>query len=307
MSRVTERLAVPRHLRESTDAGGPARMIWLERLPAVVAALVAQWGLRLGEPFEPGGNCSWVAPATDPLGRDLVLKVAWVHEESMHEAEGLAALAGDGAVVIHAYEHVDAETIAMLLARCRPGVELRGRPEPEQDVVVAGLLRRIWATSLAEGHPFRPLSDLAEQWTTRAEALLADDPRRVDAGIAREGFAQFEELARTGPGAVLLWTDLHAGNVLSDGDGWTMIDPKPYVGDPHYDVLQHVINCPDRLVADPHGLIARIADLTDLDPARIRDWLLARCVVEVAAATSPWQDFAGFWSAMSGGRSLNGR
>jgi streptomycin 6-kinase len=280
---------------------------WLERLPGVVDDLRARWGLTLEAPYEPGGNCSWVAPATDAAGRDLVLKVAWVHEESMHEAEGLAAMAGDGAVGIHAYEHVDDETVAMLLVRCRPGVELRGRPEAEQDLVVARLLGRIWATALPSGHPFRPLSDLAEQWTTRAEVRLADDRRRVDPGLAREGFAQFRELAGTGPGPVLLWTDLHAGNVLSDGDqAWTMIDPKPYVGDPHYDVLQHLINCPERLLADPRGLIERIAGLTDLDPKRIVDWLKARCVVEVAAATSPWQDFAGFWSVLSGGRTLSG-
>ncbi len=270
-------------------------------------ALVAQWGLLLGDPFEPGGNCSWVAPATDALGRDLVLKVTWVHEESMHEAEGLA-VAGDGAVGIHAYEHVDEATVAMLLDRCRPGAELRGRPEPERDTVIADLLRRVWATPLAGGHPFRPLSDLAEQWTTRAEVLLADDPQRVDPMIARDGFAQFRELAGTGPSPVLLWTDLHAGNVLSDTHRpWTMIDPKPYVGDPHYDVLQHLINCPERLIADPIGLIARIAGLTDLDPERIREWLLARSVVEVAANMSPWQDFAGFWSALSRGATLTAR
>ena len=35
---------------------------------------------------------------------------------------------------------------------------------------------------------------------------------------------------------------------------WLLIDPKPYVGDPHYDVLQHLLNC-DRLLDDPIGLV----------------------------------------------------
>jgi streptomycin 6-kinase len=30
--------------------------------------------------------------------------------------------------------------------------------------------------------------------------------------------------------------------------------PKPYVGHPAYDVLQHMLNCEDRLAADPVGL-----------------------------------------------------
>jgi streptomycin 6-kinase len=305
---VKQPLVVPSHLREATDVGGPEREDWLRRLPDVIDDLCRRWRLTLGAPFEPGGNCSWVAPGTDADGRDVVLKVAWVHSESRDEAEGLALLAGDGAATVYAYEHVDDQTVAMLLERCRPGTELRGLPEPEQDVVIGDLLRRLWAAPLPAGHRFRPLSDMVDEWVDRAEELLADEPGRVDAGIARQGFAQFRELARTGPGPVLLWTDLHAGNVLAGTrDPWQMIDPKPYLGDPHYDVLQHLINCRDRLIADPFGLISRIAALTDLDPDRIAEWMRARCVIEVAAATSPWQDFAGFWSALEGGAVLSGR
>lgn len=54
--------------------------------------------------FERGGNCSWVAPATDPDGRDVVFKVAWRHTEALHEAEGLAALGGQRAVEVYAFE-----------------------------------------------------------------------------------------------------------------------------------------------------------------------------------------------------------
>jgi streptomycin 6-kinase len=305
---VSEPFVVPSHLRDSTEAGGPTRAEWLAALPAVVADLTRRWGLALEAPYEPGGNCSWVAPGTDARGREIVLKVAWVHSESRDEAEGLALLTGDGAVAIHAYEHVDDSTVAMLLERCRPGTELRGLPEPDQDVIIGDLLRRIWSTPLPEEHPLRPLSDLADEWTERAATLLLDSPGRVDAGLAREGFAQFRELARTGPAPVLLWTDLHAGNVLAGTrHPWQTIDPKPYVGDRHYDVLQHLINCPERLIDDPFGLIGRIADLTDLDPDRVAAWMRARCVVEVAAATSPWQDFAGFWTALAGGAVLSGR
>ena len=59
-----------------------------------------------------------------------------------------------------------------------------------------------------------------------------------------------------------------------------LIDPKPYVGDPHYDVLQHMLNDPRRLVSDPSGFAGRMAELTGLDARRVRQWLLARCVQE---------------------------
>ncbi len=81
--------------------------------------------------------------------------------------------------------------------------------------------------------------------------------------------------------AALLCTDLHAGNVLAaEREPWLVIDPKPFVGDPAYDTVQHMLNCDGRLASDPAGLAARMAALLDLDCDRVRLWLLARCVQE---------------------------
>jgi streptomycin 6-kinase len=297
---VTAKLRVPVNLQASTDDGGPARVDWLAALPDRVHELTTRWGLELGEPFEPGGNCSWVAPGTDRKGREVVLKVAWRHTESMHEAEALAALGGEGAVEVYAFDHLspapsgdgpggDTDTTAMLLERCRPGTELRGRPEAEQHVVVTDLLRSVWVVGLASDHPFRPLSAMADEWVVRAEVRLAADPDRLDVGLAREGLALFRELSRTGPTNVLLFTDLHAGNVLSSvRRPWLLIDPKPYVGDPHFDVLQHLLNCNESLQADPIGLLTEVADLAGLSTERVRQWLFARCVQESLGDWQPW-------------------
>jgi streptomycin 6-kinase len=170
---MTARLRVPTYLQASTDVGGPERVEWLAALPGRVEELTARWKLELGEPFEPGGNCAWVAPGIDRDGREVVFKVAWQHSEALHEAEGLAVLGGRGAVEVHAFEHLPAQpgggpngdtgdTTAMLLERCRPGTELRGRPEAEQHVVVTDLLRSVWAVGLPSDHPFRPLSVMAD-------------------------------------------------------------------------------------------------------------------------------------------------
>ena len=99
----------------------------------------------------------------------------------------------------------------------------------------------------------------------------------------------FRQLSRTGPSDVLLCTDLHAGNVLSgERRPWLLIDPKPYVGDPHYDVSQHLLNCSGSLQADPIGLLTEVADLAGLDTERVRQWLFARCVQESLSEGSPW-------------------
>jgi streptomycin 6-kinase len=130
---------------------------------------------------------------------------------------------------------------------------------------------------------------MADAWVAEAEAGLAAHPGRLDAGLAREGLALFRELSRPGPADVLLLTDLHAGNVLSgERRPWLLIDPKPYVGDPHYDVLQHLLNCDESLRSDPIGLLTEVADQAGLDPARVRQWLFARCVQEVSSDTPPW-------------------
>ena len=91
----------------------------------------------------------------------------------------------------------------------------------------------------------------------------------------------FRRLPATATRHVLLCTDLHAGNVLSAGrEPWLAIDPKPYVGDPAYDVLQHMLNCDRRLGRDPVGLAGHMAELCGLDAERVTLWLFARCVQE---------------------------
>ena len=65
---------VPRYLSETAARHDGVRD-WIAILPAVVADLAGRWELRVGDPFQPGGQCSWTAPAADKAGHDLVLKV----------------------------------------------------------------------------------------------------------------------------------------------------------------------------------------------------------------------------------------
>ena len=273
-------LPLPRNLIDDTaSSGNDERRAWLEALPGTIAELQQRWSLRLGEPYQPGGVTAWVAPAETGDRADLVLKVAWRHYEAEHEADGLRARRGDGAVRLHAAEVLD-NTIALLLERCVPGLTLRSRAEPDQDVVIASLLPRLWRAS-PEGHPFRPLQRLCNDWADAFER----SPRRdggLDPGLAREGIRLYRSLPSSADRQVLLCTDLHAGNVLeAQREPWLMIDPKPHVGDPTYDALQHLLNC-DRLHADPRALAKHMAHLLGLDANRLLLWLFARCVQESA-------------------------
>ena len=282
-------LTIPENLARDTDAAGSdVRTDWLRCLPDVVGQLADRWSLAVGEPYRPGGCCSWVAPVATRTGERLVLKVAWAHEESIHEADGLRLWDGAGAVRLHAEEHF-ANTSAMLLERCVPGTMLGdAESEAEQDLVVAALLQRLWVTPPAD-HPFRPLELMCEHWAEGFETsfegsrvgINPGSGEAMDPAIAREGIGMFRSLPRTATQSVLLCTDLHAGNVLAaEREPWLAIDPKPYVGDPAYDLLQHMLNCPGRLEDDPRGLADRMARLTGVDPGRVTSWLFARCVQE---------------------------
>ncbi|MDQ3767831.1 MAG: aminoglycoside phosphotransferase family protein [Actinomycetota bacterium] len=277
---------LPRNLLwavEEQEVPGSARLKWMVALPRIVDDLARRWSLDVGRPFQPGGVASWVAPARNAAGEPLVLKLGWAHDEALHEAEGLVAWDGCGAVRLFDALMVN-ETSALLLEACEPGTSLsRSLPPPEQDAVVAGLLRRLWIEPSA-GHPFRSLKSMCDWWADEFEkkyaAVKSQEPQ-LDAGLARAGIELFRSLPGTAERSMLLCTDLHPENVLAARrEPWLIIDPKPYLGDPTYDPLQHMLNSPDRLVADPAGFVQHMSELLDLDVERLRQWVFARCVQE---------------------------
>lgn len=259
---------------------GASRLGGWAELPDIVHDVAERWSLRLGEPYQPGDECSWVAPVHDLAGRELVLKVGWRHYEAAHEADGLRSWAGRGAVLLHDALDIGA-TSMLLLERCRPGTALgRGLPEPDQDLIVASTLKRLWSAQ-TDGYPFRPLQTMCDAWASEFEDRLTTSPGLVDPGLARAGMQLLRSLPATSERTVLLSTDLHAGNILSaQREPWLVIDPKPYVGDPTYDPLQHMLNCKRRLSVDPVGLVRRMNDLLGLDADRLTLWLFARCMKE---------------------------
>jgi streptomycin 6-kinase len=271
---IPERLAV-------TCRQEPAWTAWLNRLPAIVEDLVKQWSLTPGAVYDGSATCAWVAAVTCADDTPAVLKLGLPHMEGRDEANGLRFW--DGEPTAHLLRSDD-ETGAMLLERCEPGTSLREQPEPEQNEVIASLLRRLWRRPNAP-HPFRPLSILMEHWTAETVDRTEEWP---DAELVRDGLRLFAELPRTASEEVLLATDLHAGNVLrAQRQQWLAIDPKPFVGDPAYDLTQHLFNCSASLFADPRGTVHQFADLVGIDRERVRLWTFARAAAEPRA---DWRD-----------------
>ncbi|HEY5062631.1 MAG TPA: aminoglycoside phosphotransferase family protein [Gemmatimonadaceae bacterium] len=95
-------------------------------------------------------------------------------------------------------------------------------------------------------------------WANEARAAI---DRLPDPALVQAGLELVAELPATAEQLVVLFTDLHAGNVLrAERAPWLAIDPKPFVGDPAYDSTQHLFNCLDRVQTAPIATIASVAD-----------------------------------------------
>jgi streptomycin 6-kinase len=117
-----EQLAVPANLMVA--AVQQRREGWLATLPQMVSELKSRWSLKVGEPFQPGGQTAWVAPARTETNRDLVLKLEWRHFEAEHETDGLRMWNGGGAVRLHLSRHFDGSPCCSSVAsRGEPGFE----------------------------------------------------------------------------------------------------------------------------------------------------------------------------------------
>ena len=278
-------LTIPEGLARNCSSQ-PSRRDWLARLPALVAELQARWSLTLGAPYEAG--VAWVAPVTN---RPAVLKLGMPHMEADQEIAGMQFWDGEPTARLL---DLDVDYNALLLEQCDPGTPLGELPEAEQDVIMAGLLRRLWRVP-ADPHPFRPLSLMTQHWSEEARQKRDN---WVDVELLAEGLRLFEELPRTAPEQVLLATDLHAGNVLqAQRQPWLVIDPKPFVGDPAYDATQHLFNCRPRLQAQPLDVMGRFADLLQVDGERLRKWVFARGTVD--PGTEEDADFLSFLRAIA--------
>lgn len=268
-------MIIPDGVRASCGSD-PTRLEWLHRLRDSINELTRRWGVTLGAPYD-DASCSWVAPAKRRDGSAVVLKIGMPHFEAEHEIAGLRFWDGDPMVRLL---DADEDGNAMLLEHCEPGTTLRALSTPEQDAVIAALIRRCWRR-LRDAHPFRPLSTLMAYW--RAESM-SQSARWPDAGLVTAGLRLFDELSRTAERKVLLATDLHAGNVLrAEREPWLVIDPKPFVGDPAFDATQHLLNGRDRLRTAPHDTIRRFSDLLGVDQERVGLWLFARLAGEPRA------------------------
>ena len=247
--------------------------VWLERVPDLVAECVAEWNLRLGEPYEPGA-AGYTVRAELPDGRDAVLKLIYPDRESEHEADALALWDGHGAVQLLAR---DDERSAVVIERCEPGTALAAAgPDVALEVLIA-LLPRLWVET---GEPFHTLEDEAAWWIGYLPEQWERSDRTVERRLVDAAVDALTSLSPSQGQQVLLHQDLHGDNVLAAGrEPWLAIDPKPLIGEREFAVAPIVRSF--ELGHSKREVLHRFDRLTGelgLDRERARGWTVAQTV-----------------------------
>jgi streptomycin 6-kinase len=265
-------------LRRTVGALGGAAERWLDGVPALVAELSAAWNLEVGRALEHGGCASIILPATTDRGVTAVLKLCVPQDESRYEADALAQWQGDRAVSVL---RCSTDGFALLLERCEPGHDLWAATIDEQLDVMTDLLPRLWLADPAG--PYRELADTAACWARQMHAKAA--VMRVPEEIADRAQRWAGELAGDQPRR-LLHGDFHPGNVLAaQRRPWLAIDPKPWVGDPAFDLAQVLRNWISvdlgtrrRPVDAARFRATDLADRLSLDPDRVLRWAVIKAI-----------------------------
>ena len=276
--------------RAMAEVHGAAGATWVARLPALVSGQAERWSLRVGEPFLPL-SYNFVTRVVRGDGTQAVLKIGFPCEELSTEIEALRAFDGHGAVRLLEVEEVQG---ALLLERLEPGTPLDlAADEDGATAAAASVMHRLWRPAPV-GNRFPSIAD----WCSGLGRLRA----RFDGGtgpfprsLVERAEGLFRDLLASAGAPVLLHGDLHHGNVLADGTGWRAIDPKGVVGEPAYEVGALLRNPLPGILSTPRVLSRRIdllAELLDMDRARIRDW---GCTQAVLSAWWSFEDHGRGW------------
>jgi streptomycin 6-kinase len=223
----------------------PTEAEWRSQLPRLVPDYTRRWNLRLGTPFT-GGSASFTAPATTPDGTPAVLKLSWPHREADFEADALQWWDGRGAVRLL---QQDRRHYALLIERCEPGLRLGDHHELAADrrlIVAAELLAGLWRTGVPETAPYERVADVTAEWADLAARRMETIRPPYDPGLVAQGVDLLRSLPTSATRTVIVHGDFNPGNILSATRcPWLVIDPKPMIGDPGYDLAPLVLQVDD--------------------------------------------------------------
>jgi streptomycin 6-kinase len=269
-----------RHMHQLHGAEG---QLWLDRLPAILAACEQRWDLKIGAPFT---NLSfhYVTSAVSSGGEPVVVKACSPTGEFEVESEAIRLFDGHGMARLLASDKGDE---VMVLERLQPGTLLKSVEDDEKAIsAAASVMKQLWRPA-----PSGTLFPTVQDWGKGFARLR----QHYDGGhgpfppaLLEEAEHLYAELLASMDEPALLHGDLHQENILAaQCHPWLAIDPKGLIGEPAYEIGALLRNPLPELLKMPHPgrVLARrvdqLAEELGLDRERIRGWGLSQAVLSV--------------------------
>lgn len=251
---------------------GDRGRVWLNDLPIIIEKILKQWDLRNLKPVE---NLSYNYVLTGiQHEQPVVLKLNPKPEDLNLEIAALKAFAGYG--VVDVLEQTDG---AILLERAVPGYSLRNYfPYKDEQAIqiTCKAMQKLHQAPIPRNTQFPHIADwlktLDKNW---------DIPKKY---LERSRLLRNQLLETLGP-PVFLHGDLHHDNILENGDGWRVIDPKGVIGETAYEVAAFIRNPIPELLVSPESAqiipqrIKTFARLLNLDENRIQQWCFVQAIL----------------------------
>jgi streptomycin 6-kinase len=254
---------------------------WLKNLPNVLSAARSRFKItEVGQPFD-SGNVSLVFPV-EVNGINAVLKLQFVHRETVHEADALALWNGVGAIKLLGHEP---KLGALLLERCKPGHLLADDSTIDHLAVFSELLRKLLVPA---NQPFTNLNDEAKLWISSMETDWSNAGRPCDKRLVNIATSALNDLISAQTSQILLHQDLHGHNVLAaERVSWLVIDPKPLVGDPAF-ALSPIVRSSELGHSRKAALyrLDRLSEELGLDRERARLWTIGQTMAWAFSSTN---------------------
>ncbi|WP_374031799.1 aminoglycoside phosphotransferase family protein [Bdellovibrio bacteriovorus] len=262
------------------DTFGIAGEEWLQGLPSLLRGLCERWDLTItGHAEDLSYNFVGYA-RTNAQKNPVVLKVLCPDGILDKELQWLKYYSE----VTPAVLAVESDQRAFMMQMVSPGSSLKSLVKAGKDgeatSVIAQMIRSLGKERPAGTLPYKHVRDFLPTLSLLHGKLSSELVLLVA--------VLYDELCMTAPRDVLLHGDLHHDNILASADGWKVIDPHGYVGDPAFEVGAMISNPLD---CYPSGQpLEKILDQRldilyrelAMDPYRILGWTFCYSMLSAA-------------------------
>ncbi len=254
-------------------------IVWLRQLPTQLERLAKRWNFRL---LKTVTNLTFSFVGIVELqenGERAILKVVPKGGRVIEEAHWLQCVKSGVPIVFQ----MDEEEPAVLMEYLEPGHSLKKLVQTGSDDKATRIICQMilaLQSQQQKTYPFKHLSELIKD--------LDHLKGHIDSSILSKAQSWFQDLTIDHSNDVLLHGDLHHENILAHHDGWKVIDPHGYRGDPAAEIGAMVRNPWDCFPTEhsmPKIIERRLKILAEelpFDRERMKAWAFCMAVLSEA-------------------------